>query len=179
MHNVQSPRADDSAIESRLIAKGLTAPRVTPADFEANIVDTEIVKHVSRSGQVLRWAIITTASGFAVTGRPSASVSSENDDEETGVQVATANARNELWPLMGYALREKLAATPSNHQDRVRAERDRDQAELDRLAKFIAESPTWAQLSDAERNRMGRQARPMFEKIEILNERIAAFPTSE
>jgi len=37
MHNVQSPRADDNAIEQEIVAKGLTAPRVTPADIEANI----------------------------------------------------------------------------------------------------------------------------------------------
>ena len=37
MHNVQSPRTDDDAIEAEIKAKGLTAPRVTPADIEANI----------------------------------------------------------------------------------------------------------------------------------------------
>ncbi len=110
MHNITSPRTDDSAIEQAIQAKGLTAPRITPADIEANIADVEIVKHVSVSGQVLRWAVITTRNGFAVTGRPSASVSPENDDAEIGTAVAIANAKNELWPLMGYALRSKLAS---------------------------------------------------------------------
>ncbi len=91
-----------------------TAPRITPADIDANIVDTEIVKHVSKSGQVLRWAVLTTRNGFAVTGRPSASVSPLNDDPATGEQVAIENARNELWPLMGYELRTKLAAATDN-----------------------------------------------------------------
>ena len=102
---------NDQLIEQEIQAKGLTAPRITPADLEANIVDTEIVVHVSKSGQVLRWAVLTTLNGFAVTGRPSASVSPANDDAEIGVAVATANAKNELWPLMGYELRSKLAAT--------------------------------------------------------------------
>lgn len=87
---------------------GHTAPRVTPADLEANIVDIEIVKHVAKSGQVLRWAVITTRSGFAVAGEPSASVSSANDSEELGSKYAIENARRALWPLMGYALRERL-----------------------------------------------------------------------
>ena len=87
-----------------------TATRITPADLDANIVDTEIVKHVSKSGQVLRWAVLTTRSGYAVTGRPSVSVSPENDNAELGEQIARDNARNELWPLMGYALKERLAA---------------------------------------------------------------------
>lgn len=109
MNHIASPDTSDAGIERLIQAKGKTAARVTPADIEANIVDTEIVKHVSRSGQVLRWAVLTTRNGFAVTGRPSVSVSPENDDPEIGVAVATQNAKNELWPLMGYELRSKLS----------------------------------------------------------------------
>lgn len=85
------------------------APRITPADLDANIVHTEVVKHITHSGQILRWAILTTRNGFAVTGRPSASVSPLNDNAEIGESVAIENAKNELWPLMGYELRSKLA----------------------------------------------------------------------
>ncbi len=100
----------DESIEQEIQAKGLTAPRVTPADLQSNIVHTEIVKHISPSGQVLRWAVLTTRNGFAVTGRPSASVSSSNDNAEIGEKVAVENAKQELWPLMGYELRSKLAS---------------------------------------------------------------------
>lgn len=109
MNHIPSPDTSDAGIERMIQAKGLTAPRITPKDVETNITDVEIVKHVSVGGQVLRWAVITTRNGFAVTGRPSVSVSPENDDPEIGVAVATANATNELWPLMGYELRSKLA----------------------------------------------------------------------
>ena len=110
MHNVQSPGVDDDAIEHQLQAKGLTAPRVTPADLKANIKSVEYVEHQAAGGQILRWAVITTQSGFAVTGRPSASVSPENDDADVGQRVALDNAMNELWPMMGYALKERLRA---------------------------------------------------------------------
>lgn len=109
MHNIQSPRTDDSAIEQEIQAKGLTAPRVTPADIAANIKAVEMVKFVSAGGQVLRWAVITTQNGFAVTGNPSASVSAENDDAEIGEKVALENAKNAMWPLMGYALKQRLS----------------------------------------------------------------------
>lgn len=102
----------DNEIETEVTVKGLNAPRVTLADLSANIVDTEIVKHVSLSGQVLRWAVLTTRCGFAVTGNPSCSVSPENDDAEIGVAVAIDNAKRELWPLMGYALRNSLVRGP-------------------------------------------------------------------
>jgi hypothetical protein len=96
-------------IEQEIQAKGLTAPRVKPEDITANIVDTEFVTHVSKSGQVLRWAILTTKNGFAVVGKPSVSVSPENDNEQIGRQVAYDNSRDELWPLMGYELRTHIA----------------------------------------------------------------------
>lgn len=100
---------DEQAIEQEIQDKGLTAPRVTLSELDANIRHVEIVKHTTLTGQVLRWAVITTKSGYAVTGRPSVAVSSENDNAQIGDAVAVQNARNELWPLMGYALKERLA----------------------------------------------------------------------
>lgn len=108
MNHIESPRTDDSAIEQEIKAKGLTAPRVTPEALNNNIVDVEVVKHVSFGGQILRWAFITTKNGYAVVGNPSVAVSPENDDEEIGRKVAFENSKNALWPLMGYALKESL-----------------------------------------------------------------------
>ena len=100
----------DQNIEQEIQAKGLTAPRVTPADLELNITHVEYVKHVSYSGQVLRWAVLTTQTGYACVGNPSVSVSPENDDRAIGEKIALENSKNVLWPLMGYALKEKLSA---------------------------------------------------------------------
>jgi len=99
----------DASIEKEIKDKGLTAPRVTLADLDANITSTEIVKHETNSGTVLRWAVLTTKCGFAVTGKPSAAVSKENDNEELGAKIAVDNARGELWALMGYELKCRLA----------------------------------------------------------------------
>ena len=78
--------------------------RITLQDIEENIVDTEIVKHITKGGKILRWAILTTKSGFAVTGRPSATINQANDNIEIGEKVATDNAKSEMWALMGYHL---------------------------------------------------------------------------
>lgn len=104
----ETMKTDDKSIEAEIIAKGLTAPRVTPADIEANIKHVEYVKHVSHGGQVLRWAVLTTKSGYAVVGNPSVAVSPENDNEEIGQKVAFENSKQDLWPLMGYALKSQL-----------------------------------------------------------------------
>lgn len=101
--------AADRSIEAEIQAKDFSAPRVTPEDIDANIAHTEIVKHISPSGQVLRWAVLTTRSGFAVTGKPSCAVSSANDDPVRGETIAVVNARDELWALMGYELKCRLA----------------------------------------------------------------------
>lgn len=100
----------EQEIENKLIINEKTAPRLSPQDIDDNIVDTAIVKFTSKSGQILRWAVLTTKNGFAVTGKPSASVSAENDMPEIGEKIAISNARDELWPLMGYELKSRLSA---------------------------------------------------------------------
>lgn len=109
MFHTTSPDTSDAGIERVIQAKGKTAPRITPADIEANIVRTDVVTYTTHSRQVLRWAVLTTRSGFAVTGKPSCSVSPENDDPEIGQRIAIDNAKDELWALMGYELKCRLA----------------------------------------------------------------------
>ena len=94
---------NEQQIEQLVREKGLTAPRITPKHIDDAIVVTEIVKHVSPTGKVLRWAVLTVKSGFAVTGKPSCSMSKENDNAEIGEARAIENARAELWTLMVYA----------------------------------------------------------------------------
>ena len=103
---------NEQAIEQEIQAKGLNAPRLRPSDLDANIDNVEYVKHVSAGGQILRWAVITTKSGFAVTGRPSVAISPANDNREIGEKVALDNARAELWPLMGYHLHQDMHENP-------------------------------------------------------------------
>lgn len=109
MMGTESPDTSDKGIEALVKPLGMLAPRVSIEDVEANIVHVEYVRHDTHGGQVLRWAVITTRSGFAVTGRPSAAVSPENDRRLLGEALALKNARDELWAHMAYALKEKLS----------------------------------------------------------------------
>lgn len=99
---------NDNEVEQEIQDKGLNAPRVTLDNLHKKISDVEIVKHVSKSGQVLRWAVLTMENGFAVVGKPSCSVSSENDDTGLGEKIAIENSQDEVWALEGYALKQKL-----------------------------------------------------------------------
>ena len=99
---------NEQKVEALIQQEQALAPRVTPEDLDKNIASVEFVKHVTNTGKVLRWCILNTVNGFAVTGEPSASVSVENDRQSVGEEVAYNNARSKLWPLMGYLLTEKL-----------------------------------------------------------------------
>ena len=109
-HKINTPKAvnSENALEAEIQEKGLTAPRVTPTDLTAAITHTEIVKHITPSGQILRWAVLTLDNGFAVTGKPSAAASSENDNAEIGTKIAIDNARSEVWALLAFRLRDRM-----------------------------------------------------------------------
>jgi len=112
-------------IETEIQAKGLTAPRVTPADIEANIA-REFCFNVGgvycKSGSplvendpldLLTICVLVLKNGFTVTGE-SACASPENFDYELGAKIARQNAISKVWPLMGYALTERLAASQAS-----------------------------------------------------------------
>lgn len=107
---------NDQQIEAESQAKGLNAPRVTRSQIEDAIASIDFVTHTSASGQVMRWAVLNMVNGYAVVGRPSVAVSPENDDAELGRSIATDNSFDEVWPLLGYELKSKLA-----HQAELRA----------------------------------------------------------
>ena len=99
---------NDEAIEQEIKEKGLTAPRVTLEGMHEKIVDVEIAKFVSKTGQVLRWAVLNMENGFSVVGKHSCSVSPENDDAALGEKIAVQNSQDEVWALEGYALKQKI-----------------------------------------------------------------------
>lgn len=129
MDNTQSPRHDDDAIEQQIQAKGKTAPRVTPADVDANIASenyftaaegvygaASAVFPVTQSLYLLTFCVLVLRNGFTVTGKSSCA-SPENFDAEIGRNVARADAVQQIWPLMGYQLKEQLfqAQQPAQH----------------------------------------------------------------
>lgn len=113
----------DESIEQEIQAKGLTAPRVTPADIEANIAcehyftaaqgvlgNIDVVPDDDQLDllELLTFCVLVLRNGFTVTGE-SACASPENFDAEVGRKIARQNAVQKIWPLMGYELRSQLA----------------------------------------------------------------------
>lgn len=121
----------DKDIEREIQDKGLTAPRVTPADVEAEIIGefyftagegiggalaamssnseaSVLVDHDLRPLDLLTFCVLSLHNGFTVTGE-SACASPENFDAGIGRKIARQNAFAKIWPLLGFRLRDKLA----------------------------------------------------------------------
>lgn len=93
-----------STVDQEIQAKGLTAPRVTPEQIDAVICDKQFYVF---PGTTLTVCCLVLANGFSVTGE-SACASPENFDAELGRKFAFDNAKEKIWALEGYALRNKL-----------------------------------------------------------------------
>ena len=121
-------------IEKCIQEGGLTAPRVTPDDIEANIAGE--VYFTAADGyrsspcydpnghaheplpapaplELLTFCVLVLRNGFTVTGE-SACASPENFNAELGRKIARKNAVEKIWPLMGYELRSKLSKEGGN-----------------------------------------------------------------
>ena len=94
----------EQEIEQEIQDKGLTAPRLTPGAIDATIAGEQY--HVFE-GTTLTVCCLTLRNGFTVTGE-SACASPENFDREIGETIARNNAREKIWALEGYLLKERL-----------------------------------------------------------------------
>ena len=118
---------NENAIENEIKAKGLTAPRITPEMIDAEIssihhftaldgvdghfrggVEAQACPDAPTLG-CLTFCVIVLKNGYTVTGESSCA-SPENFNFDIGKKIAQDNARAKIWPLMGFRLRDKLAA---------------------------------------------------------------------
>lgn len=103
------------------------APRITPADIEANILyegyftaDQGIAAENAYMGELgdpghpalklLTFCVLVLQNGFTVTGE-SACASPENFNAEIGRKIARERAIQKVWEFMGYELRTSLLVT--------------------------------------------------------------------
>ena len=117
----------EKQIEQEIQDKGLNAPRLTPDHIDSVISkkafftaaqgwNGEAASDELTAGlvypsdgplQYLTFCVLILKNGFTVTGE-SACASPENFDAEIGKKIAYENARNKIWQIEGYLLKEKL-----------------------------------------------------------------------
>ncbi len=95
---------NNQEVESEINEKRLTAPRITAQRIEEIVVAEDF--HVFESTQ-LTICCLTLENGFTVTGE-SACASPENFDSELGRKIAKNKAKNKIWALEGYLLKQKM-----------------------------------------------------------------------
>lgn len=97
--------ASEAAIEAEIRTKDLKGPRLTPTHIDEQIVG-EWYAIVPLSAVTI--CALTLRNGFVVVGH-SAAASPENFDVAIGKRIARDRARERIWQLEGYLLREKLS----------------------------------------------------------------------
>ena len=123
---------NEKQIEQEIQDKGLNAPRLTPDHIDSviqsvhyftagdgyagalasseefnSLPEGERLINPPQQLDLLTFCVIVLKNGFTVTGE-SACASSENFDSEIGKKIAYENARNKIWQLEGYLLKDKL-----------------------------------------------------------------------
>lgn len=112
------------SLEREIQAKADKGPRVTPAALQAEIVSEHYFTaaegcagacnmNVRPDGWVtplnlLTFCVLVLRNGFTVIGH-SACASPENYNKEIGERIARENAERQIWPLLGFRLRDELA----------------------------------------------------------------------
>lgn len=120
-------------IEQKIQAKGLDAPRVTPVDIEAEIVNTfyftaaEGVDGAVAAGgsnseatvlvdvdllslRLLTFCVLRLRNGCKVVGINHGPVDPAGFNATYGQDDAREDAIRQVWPLLGFRLRDQLAA---------------------------------------------------------------------
>lgn len=129
----------DQHLEAAIVAAGANvAPRITPADIEANIASEHyftaedgvvgvatagtrtrdgnrvlsVVEYEEGKAPGLKFVticVLILKNGTKVVGVNEGPVSPENFNPELGRQYARQKAIDQIWPMLGYELRTKLA----------------------------------------------------------------------
>lgn len=94
----------EQEIEQEIIDKDLNAMRITPEHIDQQIISEA---YYVFPGTTVTVCCLTLVNGFNTVGH-SACASPENFDAELGQKIARANARDKIWVLEGYLLKEKL-----------------------------------------------------------------------
>lgn len=165
----------EEAIEKEIQDKGLNAPRLTPALIDSAI--KEKVFHVF-GDTCLTVCCLTLTNGFTVTGE-SACASPENFNAEIGEKIAFEQARNKIWMLEGYLLKQKLHESKNTNSfvARLYIEHDELAKKIQKLQSFII-SPYCDDIPKIESEALKEQLKHMMEYFRVLTCRVSRTCTS-
>lgn len=101
----------EQKVEAIILSAGLTAPRLTPAMIDQLMAGVTYSTHVV-PGTTTTVAYAVAPSGFVLCAGESACASPENFNPALGIEIAITKARtmarDKLWELEGYRLKQAL-----------------------------------------------------------------------
>jgi hypothetical protein len=113
----KGPRVTPAALQAEIVSEhyftagegvmgAFVAAEHAKANFEAQYIFSE--QELKLPLHLLTFCVLVLRNGFTVIGH-SACASPENYDKEIGERIARENAEREIWPLLGFRLRDELA----------------------------------------------------------------------
>lgn len=87
------------------LAASPSPDRITPEYLQSRIAERTFI----RATGTLTICVLTLDNGFTVTGE-SACADPANYNQEIGEKIAYDMAERKIWPLLGFALKEAMAA---------------------------------------------------------------------
>lgn len=108
-------RRDRDALEARMQELGIKGARVTPVMVDAEIVDVLYHQFPLTTVTV---CCLTLANGFTVVGH-SACADPANFRVELGQELAYSDAKDKIWQLLGFRLRDQIEAISTQLEDQM------------------------------------------------------------
>lgn len=152
-------------------ADGIEGAKIAHGDYQA-------VRHNDQRADIaagqLTFCVLILKNGTKIVGINYGAIDPARHSVEIGRTEARKHAIEQVWSLLGYELRTKLAAQPTSYQDRVRAEYDDLNTKLLKLVSFFG-TDAYKALPHGEQNLLTSQYRAMCDYRESLSGRILAF----
>lgn len=160
----------EQTTEQKIQDKGLNAPRLNPTLIDEAIKSK--IFHVFE-GSCLTICCLTLQNGFTVSGE-SACASPENFNEEIGQDIAFKNARDKIWMLEGYLLKQKLfeGHDTNTFVGRLYVEHSDLRNRINKLQAFVL-GDKFESLPQVDRAALKDQLGHMSDYFKVLGERVS------
>lgn len=171
--NTGGKRVTADALEANIVSKhwftALEAARTAPEVIE----DETSVQALG----LLTICVLVLQNGFTVLGQ-SACADPSMFNEEIGRRLAETDAKQKIWPLMGYNLKQEIFLDQGDEGDfrkRVQAEERTASDNIAKLTAFIEGNTQFERLPMEEQNDLREQLAAMIEYRGVLARRINRF----
>ena len=161
-----------SAVTEAELKASAVAPRVTLEGLEASIKERYFYNmRTNPELQTLTLCVLVLQNGYTVVGK-SACANVANFNEDIGNRLAEEDAKRDIWPLMGYALKEEIFKNgDGSFTGRMQREANELLDKINKLVAFIG-GETFKNIPGIEQDDLLTQRNAMLEYHEVLLQRI-------